>query len=234
MGILGKIFTAVRGAATEAGEAVVDSQALRILDQEIREADQALAKAKTDLTSIIAQRRLEEQKVGDIDRRVGEYEEHAARALGQGREDLATEVAGRIAELESARGDSDRNAVMYRESEGSLRETIRKTEANLKRMKAQVDTVRATASVQRAQAAVAAKSSGATSRMGAAMDSLERIRARQALQGEQFKAAEEMQQVESGADLDARLASAGITDGGRSAQSVLERIKAKALPAPGA
>jgi phage shock protein A len=234
MGILGKIFTAVRGAASEAGEAIVDNQALRILDQEIREADQALSRSKTDLTSIIAQRRLEEQKLADIDRRIGEFEQHAASALAQGRDDLATEVATRIAELEGQRADADRNAATYRDSEGALRETIRKTETNLRRMKAQVDTVRATASVQRAQASIAAKHAGATSRMGAAMDSLERIKAKQAVQVEQFKAAEELGRLETGADLEAKLAAAGIGGGSRSAQSVLERIKAKALPPPGA
>ena len=36
MNILSKMMTALRGGATEAGEAIVDSQALRILDQAIQ------------------------------------------------------------------------------------------------------------------------------------------------------------------------------------------------------
>ena len=43
MAILAKMFTALRGGATEAGEAVVDHQALRILDQEMRDAEKELA-----------------------------------------------------------------------------------------------------------------------------------------------------------------------------------------------
>ena len=38
MSILTKIFTLLRGGANEAGQAVVDANALRILDQEIRDA----------------------------------------------------------------------------------------------------------------------------------------------------------------------------------------------------
>ena len=37
--MLSKIMTALRGKANESGQAVVDSQALRILDQEIRDSE---------------------------------------------------------------------------------------------------------------------------------------------------------------------------------------------------
>ena len=49
MTVWNKLVTALRGAAHEAGEAVTDSQALRILDQEIRDADNDLNKSKESL-----------------------------------------------------------------------------------------------------------------------------------------------------------------------------------------
>ena len=52
--IWSKLFTALRGGASEVGESIVDQQALRILDQEIRDADSALANAKRELVSIMA------------------------------------------------------------------------------------------------------------------------------------------------------------------------------------
>lgn len=237
MGILSKIFTAVRGAATEGGQAVVDHQALRILDQEIRDADRALSQSRTDLASLIAERRMADSKIADIDRRIAEYETHAGAALERGEEGLATEVAERIAQLESERAAAAETASHYEANERGLRETIRKTEANLRRMKSQVDTVKATASVQRAQAAVASRHSGAQSRMQNAMDSLDRIKQRQAKQALQYEAAEELQREETGADLDARLAAAGIGGAPAGASAVLERLKAKRLaaePAPAA
>ena len=52
--IWSKLFTALRGGANEVGESIVDQQALRILDQEIRDADSALANAKRELVTIMA------------------------------------------------------------------------------------------------------------------------------------------------------------------------------------
>ena len=46
--IWSKLFTALRGGANEVGEAIVDQQALRILDQEIRDADSALSNARVN------------------------------------------------------------------------------------------------------------------------------------------------------------------------------------------
>ena len=54
MGLLKKIFTAIRGGATEAGEAFVDANSIRILEQEIKDADNHITKAKQDLTTVIA------------------------------------------------------------------------------------------------------------------------------------------------------------------------------------
>ena len=46
-GVLNKLWTALRGAANEAGEAAVDANATRILDQEIRDADAELRDARS-------------------------------------------------------------------------------------------------------------------------------------------------------------------------------------------
>ena len=45
-GIVTKLWTALRGAANEAGEFAVDANATRILDQEIRDADTELRQAR--------------------------------------------------------------------------------------------------------------------------------------------------------------------------------------------
>ena len=48
--IWSKLFTALRGGASEVGESIVDQQALRILDQEIRDADTARIAVQSALT----------------------------------------------------------------------------------------------------------------------------------------------------------------------------------------
>ncbi|MEX5591009.1 PspA/IM30 family protein, partial [Pseudomonas urmiensis] len=49
-----KLVTAVRGGASEVGESIADANAIRILDQEIRDAENALVKARDGLITIKA------------------------------------------------------------------------------------------------------------------------------------------------------------------------------------
>jgi len=63
MGIFSKLVTALRGGATEVGESIVDSQAMRILDQEIRDADVELIRSKDALVDLMAKKKVIEQKV---------------------------------------------------------------------------------------------------------------------------------------------------------------------------
>jgi phage shock protein A len=84
--------------------------------------------------------------------------------------------------------------------------------------------------VQRAQASVAARGAGAGSSLGSAADSLARIKEKQAIRGERIKAAGELEDRRTGADLDEKLRLAGILPGQSSADDVLARL-APAQPA---
>ena len=99
MNIWAKMMTALRGGINEAGEAVVDSQALRILDQEIRDADVELRKSKEALAEIMAKQKLASDKVNKSAASIAEYEQYALKALDAGNETLAKEVAEKIANL---------------------------------------------------------------------------------------------------------------------------------------
>ena len=227
MSIWGKVATAVRGGVSEAGEAIVDHQALRILDQEIRDADNELSKSKDALTDIIAKRKLADKKVESLKSSLAEYEGYAMQALDKGDETLANEVAEKIAGIESELAGEEGLAKAFADSEAQLRRAVSQTEANLKRLKHQVDTVRATEKVQRAQAAVASRHSGAGSSMRSAVDSLERLKIKQAERAAKFEAASELASSTEEMTLDAKLKAAGIVDGGASGGDVLARLKAK-------
>ncbi len=58
MSVWKKLVTAVKGGATEAAQSVVDSQAIRILEQEIREAKEELRKSDHARTQILAKCKL--------------------------------------------------------------------------------------------------------------------------------------------------------------------------------
>ena len=227
MSIWAKVATAVRGGVSEAGEAIVDKQALRILEQEIRDADNELGRSKEALTGIIAKRKLADKKVDSLKSSLTEYEGYAMKALDKDDDGLAIEIAEKIAGLETELLGEEGLAKAFSESEGQLRKTVGQTEANLKRLKQQVDTVKATESVQRSQAAVAARHSGAGSSMRSALDSLDRLKSKQAERAAKFEAASELAESTEEVSLDAKLKAAGIVDGGASGGDVLARLKAK-------
>ncbi len=161
MSIWARVATAVRGGVSEAGEAIVDHQALRILDQEIRDADNELGKSKEALTGIIAKRKLADKKVASLKSSLTADEGDEVQALPKGDDVLAGEIATKIAGFETEIMGEEGLAKSFADSEAQLRRAVAQTEANLKRLKQQVDSVRATEMVQKAQAAVAARHSGA-------------------------------------------------------------------------
>ena len=227
MSIWAKVATAIRGGVSEAGEAIADNQALRILDQEIRDADNALLKSKDALTGIIAKRKLAEKKVESLKSSLEEYEGYVIKALDNKDENLAVEIAEKIAGMETELLGEEGVGKSFADSEAQLRRAVVQTESNLKRLKQQVDTVKATETVQRAQAAVAARHSGANSSMRGAVDSLERLKNRQAERAAQFEAASELASSTEEFSLEDKLKAAGITGGGAKGGDVLARLKAK-------
>jgi phage shock protein A len=58
----------VRGSAFEAGQAVTDAKALTILDQQIRDAGAAQAKARDDMATLVATRRMIEKEIEALTR----------------------------------------------------------------------------------------------------------------------------------------------------------------------
>lgn len=225
MNIWAKMITALRGGATEAGEAIVDNQALRILDQEVRDAYEELKQSKDSLAEIMARQKLAEDKCTTMRAQIVENENYVIKALDKGDESLAQEVAEKIAGLEDQFDQEKSASDNFTVSVSEFRTAIMQTERNLKRLKQQVDTVKATENVQRAQEAVAQRHSGSHSKMRTAMDSLERIKEKQALKSAQMASAGELAEEAADTSLKNRLEDAGITSGGHSASEVLERLK---------
>ena len=236
MSIWGKLFTALRGGVNEAAETVADSQAMRILDQELRDADNSLRKARGDLAGMMAtakriEKRIEENRAKE-DRDIAS----ARAAMDAGREDLARGLAERVATVraELTRDEADL-ANMQQQQQVMLR-TVKETEQRIAAMKREVEAVKATDSLQRAQKAIASSHAGVNSKLGNAVDSLGRIRDKQAQLAARLEVGEEMAAIESGADLDRQLLEAGI--GGRITQAddILAEIagprELKSLPAP--
>lgn len=227
MSLLQKILTLFRGTAHEAGQAVVDANALKILDQEIRDAGTELSRSKEELTKVMAQRQLQANRSKDRFAKKAEYETYIAGALRQGNEQLAREVAERLAAVENDLKNDEQAIASYDNSITQLKTAISATERKLARVKQQVDTVKATEAVQRAQTAVASRHSGANGKVTTALDSLERIQARQAERGARLEAAAQLESETGEGDLNKRLAAAGLLPESTSVDNILERFRDK-------
>ena len=227
MAILAKMFTALKGGATETGQAIVDHQALRILDQEMRDADKELNAAKFQLTEVMAQRRSVEREVARLKSAIAEHEDYAAKALDKGDEALATEVAERIAQYDDELKLQEQAHAQYDAGVNQLKRSIKATERNIAAMKRQVSMVKATERVQKASVAANARFSGTATSMSSATGSLERIKKRQQERADRMEAAAQLANETEGGDLERRLKDAGIVSDGGGASDVLARIKAK-------
>lgn len=227
MNLLNKLLTALRGAATETGEALVDSQGIRILEQEIRDAKEHLNRARESLTEVIAEQMAVQRKVNGLQAAIAEHEQYANQALAKNNEALALEIAEKIAALSN---ELDAQAVVLESLDSNiatLKQSIAATERNIQGMDRELTLVKTTESVHKANEAVAARFSGSRSSLRSATESLERIKAKQQKKVDQMQAALAIQQEENGDRLQEKLQDAGIITKKATASAILDRLKAK-------
>lgn len=229
MSLLKRLFTAARGGATEVGEAIADTQAIRILDQEIRDANEAIRSARVAQTAITAKRKLKQQEVSDLQKDLDKYLGITKGLLDKGgQEDLLNETADHVAALEARLSTETVVLEQLVSNETAIATTLKNITAKLEQTKQQVDNVKATEAVQRAQSSVASQRAGVNSALGSAAASLSRIQEKQRQRKAMFEAAEDLDAQESGSSLDAKLAAAGIGSTSSSGSDVLARLRAEA------
>lgn len=226
MDVLSKVVTAIKGGLSEAGDAIVDSQALRILDQEIREAAEEVDQSRDALASMIARQKLSEEKIAQLNSAIDEHEHYAVKALEKADESLALEVAATIATLESKLANEAEACDGFTTSANKQRSAIALAEKDVQYMKNQLDTIKATENVQRAEAAVSERHSGNSNKLRTAMESLERIKEKQAMTDAKRSAALGIALDDQSSSLQRRLEEAGIVDS-NNAEDVLKRIRQK-------
>ena len=224
MSVWNKLFSAVKGGVNEAAESVADTQALRILDQEIRDAENALRRARSDLAGIMASNKSLQRRVAEARDKERKDTESARAALQAGREDLARGLADRISKTrtEASRDEAELERLNQRQQQ--MIKAVQDTEQRIQQMRREVENVKANESLIKAQSAIAHSQSGVNSKLGNAMDSLERIRKRQDETRGRIEAGAELAALESGSDLDRQLLEAGIGGKSSSADDVLAQI----------
>lgn len=225
MGFLNNVFKTIKGYGNEANDAFVDSQGIRIMEQEIREAEENQRKANESLTDVMAEQKGIARKVNDLKASVTEYSEAIGKLLDSGDEKLAMETAEKLAELET---DLDSNQAIldsFNEQVKELKAIIKDSAKQMEALKREVSIIKSTEAAQKASEATAAQFSGTNSSLRSASASMERIKAKQQKRKDKMKSARELAKETSGGDLNAKLAAAGVIGNKSSAASILDRYK---------
>lgn len=227
MSIFQKLFTALKGGAREVGEGLIDANAIRIFEQEIVDAKNALTQAKKSLTQVMAKEMQSSRAIKAIDNKISEHENYAAHALAQDNEPLALEIAQKIAEFEQEKTHQVEVLQSFQNHIAALKQQIKKAEKIIQENQRQLSMVKTTESVQKATLAVNDTLINNNSSMASAKESLERIKQRQADRQDQINAAEILEAETNNCDLENKLHEAGIGKHASRTQAILARIKAK-------
>jgi phage shock protein A len=225
--IFSQILTGIRGKATEAGQEIVDKNALTILDQQIRDAQTQQERSEVALTGIMATRKLENAKLGDLNTKHTALVANIQECIAAKNTDLTTKVAAAIQAIEGQIATQKAEVDGFDKSISTMEAQVISTKSKIKQMKDTVDSVKAQSAVVAAQSATAAASSGAAGSLGSAAESLKRIQDGLAHKSAQIEAANDLERKTSGQDLDDQLAQAGIGTNNTSVDDIIARYGAK-------
>lgn len=95
------LSTLIAGVNARSEDRVRDAFAIELIDQKIREAETSLKAAKATLASLIQRQRSEERQRDALKNRIKDMMTRAQDAMDQGRDDLATEAAQAVAQMEN-------------------------------------------------------------------------------------------------------------------------------------
>ena len=228
MGVLRDMMTALRGGASEVGESIVDANAIRILEQEIRDAETAIAGARQSLTRMKSAEIKLRREVATLSDDAADYERKALAALNAGEEALATEVAERIAEIEDERNDKAREQASLNDEVDKIHKMIKARERTIQKNKRELEKVRTMEELQRATSSVSKNFAATGSSSHRVSKALERVKNKQQNWQDRMQAGDWLEEQESTDDIDAKLRAKGIEGAARpGATDVLARLKAK-------
>ena len=227
MNVIKKLLTSIRGGARELGEAIVDTQSLRIFEQEIEDSKASLAEAKEGLTEIVAKKMATERSLSEIKASIAENEGYAVKALEKSDEALAMEVAGKIAGLEAKAEEVTSELDTYDQNVTVLKAQIKEAEKIIAEHERELAMVKARESVQQATKSVTQTVTANSSSIGSARESLERIKQKQQNEQDKLDAGIQLRSEMEGDDLDTKLKASGIKKEKHSAEDVLARLKSK-------
>ena len=230
-----KTFTTLlRGAVAEAEEAVFDANAIRLLEQQLRDAAAALEHSRRELACAMAHQASEERAVAALSARISELEDGGRQALVGDRADLAEEAATVIAATEDERAERQAAVDRFSADVRRLKQLSEDGRRRLMDLRRGLEMARAQESLHRAGVNGRRALATGTGALREAEETLSRIRELNMRDEDVASALDELERQASNKDFDERLAAAGFGAAKRTDPAdVLARMRASVAPVPG-
>lgn len=221
MQLVSKITTAMRGGVREGLEQVVDTNALRIFEQEIYECEQDLLQAKQQLAQVMVEKKRVQQQVNQIKASITAKEQRATEQLKQGNESAATLLAQDIANQESLLEQQQNQHMILQNYENNLLHNLRQNTQQLEQYRHELRAAKATQQAQTVMGRLSRHQNQYTHQAINLQDSVERIRRKQENFSDTMTAMQDIERFIAGE-------SSTQTQSQQQAQIILERLKQKA------
>ncbi|MEZ5751479.1 MAG: PspA/IM30 family protein [Paracoccaceae bacterium] len=220
------LTTLVRGRSHDAIDALTDANALAILRQQLRDAAAGVEATKRSVAVVMAYSAREKRNAEKLAEQIADLETRAIAAIQQDREDLATEAAAAIAELEAEKAAADKANAHYDSETRRLREQLSLSEQRLRALQRGKQLADAAQRTHRLRGTLP---NGVMASLREAEETLERLQTRHGHADDVELAMNELNSATNAGTIAARLAAAGMgaplkTD----AALVLERLRGQA------
>lgn len=221
-----QIITIFRGAAHDAEQDFVDRNALTLLQQQMRDAAQAVEAARRAVAVAIAQNNKEKEQHDRLLECIADLEARTVAAIEKGEKDLAREAAESIALMEDERETSSEALARFRAEIIRLRANVSAAESKLRDLQRGQRIATAT---ERTQALRRTVPGTGLSALDDAEETLTRLRERQAQIDLTSEALDAMNSEQNPAAMAEKLAEAGCGKPlNTTADDVLARLAKKA------
>lgn len=227
--MLKTLTTLLRATVADAEEVLFDANAIKLLEQRLREANAAFDAGKRDLAMVLAEEAGACRAAASLAERIARMEADAAAAIGAANTALAEDIADRIAALEDERLGHLDTRVRCADAAKRIRAGLEENARLLSELRRGLTTARAAAALERSRDRTARSKLCNEDSFREARVTLERVRTRQAQRADFDEALSTVER-----DLGERTYSpSGFSDRPRTdPRAILERIKSRAANPP--
>lgn len=208
--MLKTLTTLLRGAAAEADDAIFDANAIRMLEQQLRDAAGSLEHCRRELACAMAHQASEERAVTALAARIAELEQSGRQAIAAAREDLAQDVATVIAANEDERAERAAAVERFASDVRRLKQIAEDGRRRLQDLRRGLETARAQDALRRAGANGRRAIVAGSGALREAEATLAKIRDLQTRDEDVSAALDDLERQGSGRDLSERLSQAGF------------------------